>query len=91
MTAKDRYKLALGILAKEGINGDLYGELAKAMTLFEQAKAVQSKLATAPPIPPPPTLQQPLTPQSEEPLGQPPPMPEETMTEPPENPMQNPY
>lgn len=53
MTAKDRYKLAQAVFAKVGLNGDLYGELAKAMTLFEQVKSTRDKMASMPPPAPP--------------------------------------
>ena len=52
MTAKERYKLAQVVLSKVGANGDLYGELAKAMTLYDQMSSLKDQIAnTPPPIP----------------------------------------
>jgi hypothetical protein len=53
MTAQERYKLAQVVFSQVGANGDLYGELAKAMTLYDQMKDIKDKMAMAPPVTPP--------------------------------------
>jgi len=53
MTAQERYKLAQVVLSQMGMTGDLYGELAKAMTLFDQVKTARDNIAMTPPPTPP--------------------------------------
>lgn len=78
MSAKDDYTIALNILARVGLNGDLIGEFSKAkagLNMMNSMNQLQAQQMTqAPPTPPmPPTGQQmPQEPQIASNQGMPP-------------------
>ena len=49
MTAEERYKVALNILARVGVDGDLIGEYGKAMAGYNSFESMQA-------MPPPPPM-----------------------------------
>jgi hypothetical protein len=51
MTAQERYKIALNILARVGINGDLQGEFAKAMSVLHGMDSMSAIQPTIPQTP----------------------------------------
>ena len=77
MTAKDKYKIALNIAARVGMDGNLIGEFAKTMSALhgvssqEQLTNMQNMAQNAPNTPVESTISPPTTPSTQPDQSQP--------------------